>query len=236
MTALKSNSAQGQGPQKNQATAPENKTEQQSPSPSPSTQIPLGGEGPKPGEAPNQTGEGPGLILKDIKNNINSQRASLNALIDCMRTRLVGSRYIALAITDAQRAFHHAGLALGSLPESENPYPESHDKDSKRIEPLYLVGESLFDADAEFKECDTQVARVKQLRLILKNVIESLQSTNNYFEATFPGHCEDFVSEMRLHTSWLVEVKMWLGWELGRIRDLQDGKQEYTNPVDIPLY
>lgn len=236
MTALKSNLAQGQGPQKNQATAPENKTEQQTPSPSPSTQIPLGSDGPKSGEAQNQAGEGPALIINDLKDEINSLRASLNALIDCMRTRLVGSRYIALAITDAQRAFHHSGLALGSLPESENPYPESHDSDSKRIEPIFIVGKSLFNADTEFQGCDTQVARVKKLRSILKNVIESLQFDNNRFEATFPGHLEDFVSEMRIHTSWLIEVKMWLGWELGRIRDLQDGKQEYTNPVDIPLY
>jgi hypothetical protein len=106
------------------------------------------------------------------------------------------------------RIFHQEGKT--------NPYPESKDSTSKKIEPLYDEPKNWDDAIAKMRTMD-EIAMVKELRAIFTNMAELVLaiSTNNPFK--------DGLSNAYLtiaHIS-LMQANHWLGEQLGVIRNNQ---------------
>ncbi len=169
-------------------------------------------------------------VMADGRALVNAFRTRMMALHVFLKEDLMPSREISLAITDCQRTIHHTGLTLKNM-ESKNPYPESTNPDSPKIEPIYEDADmDQFKKDLyEFKALETQTARVKALRGYIDEVMQSSFPDN--FMGILPYEAAFHLSRS---LQWLTEVKMWLGWELGRIRDLNDLK-EFKNPLNIPL-
>ena len=152
-----------------------------------------------------------------LVNKIIEFRKEISELLNTLGSKgLLPSREMSLAKTDCQRAFHHLGLQLKAMNE-KNPYPESTNTDSKVVEPI---------ADAVYSELPlrgtTQLERVKELRGHVQNIIDKYDKTELAI-----GERDNFVTSQ----FWLIEVKMWLGWELGRIRDQRDADNAPKSPI-----
>lgn len=162
-----------------------------------------------------------------LVNKIIEFRKKISELLNTIGSKgFLPSREMSLAKTDCQRSFHHLGLQLKSMNE-KNPYPESTNPDSKIVEPI---------ADAVYSEIPlhgtTQLERVKDLRGHVQQIIDE------YDNEGYPLSYE--LRHFKKSQDWLTEVKMWLGWELGRIRDQRDVDNAPQTPSveseRMPLY
>ena len=149
---------------------------------------------------------------------------------------LMPSREISLCHTNLQRSFHFLGLALkelgGRTPyvNSENPQNAiiEHQSD-KRNEDIPM---SLWD------NCVTQLERVKYIRSQLSMLIKVFVFVQSEVTTNCVIPSEGYFANQHVGNSKLAmeEAKCWLGWELARIKKIQDGAQEDTAKVNIPLY
>ena len=143
-------------------------------------------------------------------------RQKIDRLIDGVG-KLQKSREVSLAFTNAQRSKSFLGLVLKDM-SAPNPYPDSSDKDSKKIEPQ--ADRAAMPYNFESTE---HLAMVKEMRADFENVIEEIKDL--YFRAQDtkiePKNQPFFPTHLIVSLTALEEAKMWLGWELDRIRDEQ---------------
>ena len=166
--------------------------------------------------------------MKNKEVSIGGLRQEVSAIINTLGPGcLMPSREISLARTDAQRAFHNLGLHLQAMGE-KTPYQEADNPESKTIEDVKDGTDDFIILKGE-----TQLERVKELRAHIQDTIDS------YKDHSFPESTQ-FANfyQSRMH---LIEAKMWLGWELGRIRDKrkfdESGQEMGHSPgLDIKLY
>lgn len=129
----------------------------------------------------------------------------------CINTSklLTTSREVALAHTNLQRAKMWSGKALGET-GATNPYPNSVDASNKIIEPQADQAPDAYFLQPEWD----QTQKVKELRSIFQRI------ANEFEEMTGKSETCGKKYELYLQQSILAleESKMWLGWELDRIR------------------
>lgn len=132
---------------------------------------------------------------------------------------LQGSRELSLAKTKSQEAMMWTGTLLKYISNSPTPYANNGKR--KTIADI----EPMFDNTSEtFKFGDNQVQVVDGLREFLDNKASHIiafsfdfwteMTENGVDEASFL--ISDCLDSMR---KYLTEARMWLGMELGRLRD-----------------
>jgi len=120
------------------------------------------------------------------------------------------NREVALALTNLQRGGMWLGLVLAALGAS-NPYPESTDPTSAKIEER---ADQAKDSPDMFEGMPTEnrTQSVKWLRLNIQNLVDHLKMKVNYN------------SELLVALQALQESKMWFGQELNNIRIQEESK------------
>lgn len=143
---------------------------------------------------------------------------------------LNASREVSLANTYLQRTSGWLGKALEAA-GSVSPYTQSQNPDSTTIESKAdQSDENIFPESDVLKA--TQTARVKHFRGTLQDAIDKFKSWRANSEGAGPEY-EKCLDEA--FTS-LTDVKMWFGWELGRIKKIQDGAAPIGEKMpELPL-
>ena len=154
-------------------------------------------------------------MAKEInKDNINyvlkEYRVKLDKIQKVM-SALTPSREISISITSIQNGKMWLGKTLEYLGQ-DNPYPNSKDASNTKIEPTSDVW--IGDLERELNGI-AHIQKVKQLRKELTDIYEEIKSIKDIDFETLTFHT--------IVNSWnyIVESNMWLGMELGRIRDSQ---------------
>ncbi len=151
-------------------------------------------------------------MIKQLRNSIDTILNSIEFLLP--------SREVSLVKTSLQLGFAWLGEALKEN-GSQSPYTESENPKSSTIEPKAdSVADSLL---TEFmNEEPTQTARVKLLRGKMELLIKEVKQ----FRDTEQETSENADYHLCLYQSFasLKLAKIWLGWELGRIRDVKEDK------------
>lgn len=124
--------------------------------------------------------------------------------------KLTPGREVSLAKTAIQESIMFSGLVLGDIGE-ENPYPASHDKDSKVIEDRADVSYTDYNFDAT-----DYVGQVKELRADIERSLEVARDLykNAVDTAVKPESVAFFPSHLMIHITSLERSKMWLGMAL----------------------
>lgn len=150
-----------------------------------------------------------------MENQIKEKRVLIDALIITIGNRF-GSRECALAKTELQKATMFFGKVLGDLSVA-NPYPESKDPKSSKIEVRADQATGGLVIDEEITS--DQTALVKYLRGYIGDNIVA-------FTKTLAAGKEDKADDLNRHIdqvlSHLEEAIMWLGQELNNIRLQQE--------------
>lgn len=163
--------------------------------------------------------------------SIKSFRNEIDKLINSIKL-LRSSREVSLTNTSLQLAFSWLGEALKET-GSQTPYVNSENPGNAIIEPTadHLEGNDL---SKEFSEIDqTHTARVKYMRGAIQKVLDSFKKYGDEVLLTSPA-----CMTLALADSYkaLKEAKIWLGWELGRIKKEKEGTFLPTNvPLSIEL-
>lgn len=174
----------------------------------------------------------------ELIQQVRTIRATIDTFINTAERFPVKSRELSLCRTDLQRAKHFLGLYLSLCMEAENPYPNSSDSTNTIIEPQ--AEHNNFDLFGVFNElgCDDEhVKMVKEFRQQIENCF------NHYFDNNFilmaynyqRHECKIIHPTTYFHQSFLAlkEAKMWLGWELDRIRKENETKEINSIKRDI---
>lgn len=141
---------------------------------------------------------------------VRTWRLQIDGLTTSVKLELTPSREVSLCITSLQKAKAWLGETLKAI-GTANPYPESSNPESKKIEPQAEHG-----GDREtFVRFPTQLERVKAMRGAVQNVIDAVRPDGDI--ATGTGAWQRDTAYMNL-----IEAKYWLGWELDRIRGAQE--------------
>lgn len=151
------------------------------------------------------------MEIKEVK----EQRVVIDGIFNLIG-ELPKSREVALAITSAQLAKMWLGKVLQAM-EAANPYPESKDPNSQKIEPT---------ADAStpvnFPDNYTMVSKLKYLRVQIDGVVEKLVWEKPYSDGYASWKVdENIILAIRDANKYLTEAGMWLGMELGGLRTAQ---------------
>lgn len=128
-----------------------------------------------------------------------------------LRDKLAPSRLVSLFSTNLERGFMWLGESLKEC-GSASPYVSSEDPNSAVIEPTADHTKEVA-YPSHFLDYD-QTGKVKFLRGMLSGYLIGFK----LFVKTTPGN-EDFLLCLTESRKAMMEAKMWLGWELGRIRD-----------------
>ena len=126
------------------------------------------------------------------------------------------------ARTSAELGKMWLGMSLKEL-EVENPYPDSMNASNEKIAPT--ADTSKLDLDEDFfKKGDTYIQRVKRLREIVQRHVDD----SEYIRKEHLGPAGNMKMQLIFNNVYtnLVEAKLWLGMELGRIRDLQMNSED----------
>lgn len=158
-------------------------------------------------------------------NNLNEVRLHIDKLINSTKF-LIQSREVSLTHTNLQRAKHWAGKALGEL-GGETPYGNSEKPHEKTIEAQADHGNNHIGFE---NIPHTQVAHVKYFREKCSQAIFAYNEWNNSSEAP-NGRYMKYIEQSIFA---LEEAKMWLGWELNRIKDFQEEKENGTGKIAVP--
>lgn len=137
---------------------------------------------------------------------IKEQRVLVDQLIKASKS-LIPSREVSLTFTQLQLTKSWLGKTLGEM-DSPNPYPESSNPASSVIEPQADVAEALLLLEGN------QVEKVKELRSLLSPIIADLKAKSPLAYSWMKVYIEKAILAAE-------EAKMWLGWELDRIRETQ---------------
>lgn len=164
-----------------------------------------------------------------VFSSIKDIRLTLDKFINSVRF-IRQSREVSLTHTSLQRAFMWLGEALKAS-GSASPYVTSEDPSVKTIEPqAEKTKDTLMDRWTILE--DTHTARVKDFRFIIQEAINGFKEWRKNAESA--GHSYDEC----LNQSWvaLKEAKLWLGWELARIRDIQENSNIPSGDArELPL-
>ncbi len=166
----------------------------------------------------NDIGSAQAALLPFTESDVKQWRIQIDAYIAATDREFISSREISMAKTSLQRAKAWLGEVLKSL-GTANPYPNSSDPNNKVIEPQ--AEHDLINAD--FTQYPTQLERVKAIRGSIQELINGYAKYHP-FETGF--------AEKGLSLQNLIEAKHWFGWELDRIRWVQEGSQ--YPPANIP--
>lgn len=128
---------------------------------------------------------------------------------------LQSSREVSLAATNLQRSFSWLGESLKSS-GSPSPYVSSDNPSVATIEKRADHNpDDILDGWDSIEH--NQVSRVKFMRSVTQGLIDQFREKRKNSESAGKEYdqCLDqsFIA--------LKEVKIWLGWELGRLRDLE---------------
>lgn len=106
----------------------------------------------------------------------------------------------------------------------ENPYPDSTNPDSKKIENTADQSIDSFIKDWESLGYTTQIARVKDFRSEIESTTTEIRNINHPIEwEETCGKIADMAYEFYKDAyKSLVEAKGWLGWELARIKRITE--------------
>jgi len=153
--------------------------------------------------------------MTDLVKNIKDYRVAIDKAFKFME-EMPRSREISIAITSAQNSKMWLGQTLKTLDEP-NPYPDSKDATNTKIAPTADV----FDGDIK-KELEgiDNIRKIKIIRKSLSDVYEDMGVLIN--EALFDPSKESRKGVHHAQTKsyeYCIESVMWLGMELGRIRD-----------------
>jgi len=118
---------------------------------------------------------------------------------------LPGTREINLAATSVQLAKMWAGRTLKDLGE-QTPYPQSENPKNEQIE----IEADTVDVVNEYPQDWTRTAKIKQLRKELGELEDTISKDTMDYKSL--NNCIKSIAEAR----------MWLGQELGRIRDQEN--------------
>lgn len=147
------------------------------------------------------------------------------------------SREVSLAYTNIQRSKAFLGKVLQAL-EQPNPYPESTDPQSKRIEPQADTPEENPYLGRIRELPQTQLAITKGLRQICDELIDKIKNfiKENNSNPALQEYWTSFWANAYLMSSCLAleEAKMWYGWELDRIRKEIEWKKNPTESAGRP--
>lgn len=149
-------------------------------------------------------------------------RVSIDGLIEVVKSHLERwSDETGYSIKALNLGKMWLGKALGELGES-NPYPESTNPQSDKIEPTADVAKEK----VEFSDIDmsNQVAVAKKIRSEIKsmeNDLSQMFAPNN--TSTDLG---TFVNQSRLA---LIEANMWIGMKLSDLREHKEQKDAFAN-------
>lgn len=140
------------------------------------------------------------------------------------------TREVSLTFTSLQRAFMWIGESQ-KFTGGTSPYIHSQDSASTVIEPT-----ADHAADNDFRErwraLETHTARVKDFRSILSFLISDFRKFIANSESAGKEY-DDCINQSFLA---MKESKMWLGWELGRIKKELDGDlDKYAPKTLLPL-
>lgn len=144
---------------------------------------------------------------------IKFQRQKLDKIEKGIKKLGFNSREISLCTTNLQRSKMFLGLVLKDM-DAPNPYPESHNKDSKKIEPT--ADTSVNDYNFEATE---HIGKVKELRADFESEIVSIKKM---YASAIENKVNDpmmFPSHFMTSILALEEAKMWLGQELARVHE-----------------
>ena len=129
------------------------------------------------------------------------------------------SRETALAYTSAQLSKMWLGKVLQYYGVA-NPYPNSKDSSNITIEPtadVANIGITSIEVDTE-----KRIQYIKWLRSIIDQIADVLVWDKEYKDGYNEWKKdEEIILAVRLAKQYIVESGMWLGMELGRIRDMQ---------------
>lgn len=144
------------------------------------------------------------------------------------------SREVSLAHTNLQRGFMWLGKALGAA-GGESPYKSSMDAASPVIEPTADHSETNLSTTWSAPEFQTHTARVKSLRGIIAEHLKEFSEWRKVYAS--PNTIIDYHHYLLNSRMAMEEASMWLGWELARIKKIQDGAGSIANgpTVDLPL-
>lgn len=167
---------------------------------------------------------------------IKNLRVELTAL-SWTNNLLNPSREVSLAYTNVQRSKSWLGKVLQTL-EQPNPYPESTDPQSKKIEPQADVPEENPYLEYFRSLPQTQTTIVKGLRKICEDLITKLREQHHIFHnrPELVEHDAFFWGATYFNQSILAleEAKMWYGWELDRIRKELEWRNNPTESAGRP--
>lgn len=142
-------------------------------------------------------------------------RHSVDAVLNSTK-KLVSSRQVALVITNLELAFSWLGEALKAS-GSTSPYTESENHKSDVIEPVAdHDAKRLVDGFLEVEEIQT--ARVKFLRAAIERDLGHFKDARVSDYTT----TKEYVDSLDYFWKHYKEAKFWLGWELGRIKSMEE--------------
>lgn len=153
-----------------------------------------------------------------MEGTIKHLRVELDGLAQQVSS-LQSSRENASAKTSFQLSKMMLGKVLAEL-GTANPYPESKDPNSQKIEPTADVAPS--QEVSQFEE--TYVSKVKRIRSVADSVCQRLKRLTVDAHPTLDTR-ENQILYAIFVTEAFVEAEkgmMWLGMELGRIREMEE--------------
>jgi len=148
-------------------------------------------------------------------------RQDIMVIVNTIESLTINSRELSIAKTSAQNAMMWCGTYLKVSKTGDNPYAEN---DGKRksvedIKPLFDATEHIF-----VKQGANHIETVDMIReevaKVTDNIFNFLKDPNsiNSLELEEEEEMLVFQAIFNCHTR-LTESRMWLGMELGRIRD-----------------
>lgn len=180
----------------------------------PPTKSPKESRIPPPANEPTQpVGQDIFSFIKDIRLRISRYQNSISLLEQ--------SREISLVKTNLDRGFAWLGKTMEFL-GSTTPYVQSENPDSKAIEPTADITQTTLSQEWVILD-NTQTAKVKDFRHRLQDTINNVESIMGslYINGNGVAGRKPVIAIEQAFIS-LIDAKMWLGWELGRIKQVSE--------------
>lgn len=158
-----------------------------------------------------------------MEQQIKQLRVKLDGIVQLVK-QLEKSRETSLTVTSLELSKMWLGKVLKKL-GTENPYPESKNPNSDKIEPTADVAHNQLEEILSTGEGNSYrelsyIQKVKFLRVEIEKIEEEL------IRLSESGHLiNKAVSSIHNSNTHCIEAGMWLGMELGRIRDTQEDKK-----------
>lgn len=159
-----------------------------------------------------------------MKELIKETRVQIDQMLQKVKIIPQPNRETALCYTAMQKGFMYLGLLLGAIGEA-NPYPESSDPQSKRIEE---PTDKYIAIPIDINTWSDRIAAIKQLRSDVQGAVDTIRSFKVALvnaPATDVSMTADHIDKIFpiLSTAMysMVDAKLWLGQELNNIHEQQ---------------